>query len=57
VRIHTYDQYCSFDALAAYIERPQLSRKESIFSLKMLQWTHQTETGLLDELKYYGEEY
>lgn len=32
------------------------NRKEMIFLLKLITWVRKTETGLLDELKYYGDE-
>lgn len=39
------------------MSKEKFSRKELIFSLKILIWLEHTETGKLDELKYYGEEY
>ena len=52
----TPDKFCSLDILGEYITRISFTRKELIFALKMLFWIHSTETSLLDELKYYGEE-
>lgn len=49
-------KYCSLSVLESYIEQKNLNRKEIIFGLKMLFWLEKTSTGLLDELKYYGEE-
>jgi hypothetical protein len=39
-----------------WIERTEWSRKETIFLLKMHYWLQHTSYGILDELKYYGEE-
>lgn len=42
--------------IQSFIEKTSFNRKELIFSIKMLFWLENTKTGLLDELKYYGEE-
>lgn len=49
-------RYCSLNTLESFIQKSLLQRKELIFSIKMLFWLQNTKTGLLDELKYYGEE-
>lgn len=49
-------RYCSLNTLESFIQKSLLQRKELIFCIKMLFWLQNTKTGLLDELKYYGEE-
>ena len=49
-------RYCSMEMLQAYIRKSELSRKEIIFYIKMLFWIEKTASGLLEELKYYGDE-
>ena len=50
------ERFCSLAALGEFISKSKMSRKEIIFSIKMLFWLEQTTTWLLDELKFYGEE-
>lgn len=48
--------YLSLDALEALRKKDGKSRKEFIFLGKLLVWLSGTQTGYLEELKYYGEE-
>ena len=52
-----FSEYISFEQLWDWMSKEKFSRKELIFSLKILIWLEHTETGKIDELKYYGEEY
>ena len=49
-------RFCSISMLSYWLDMPSWWRKESIFIVKLISWLHVTKTGLLDELKYYGEE-
>lgn len=42
--------------ISYWLTRDSWKRKESIFMLKLISWMLETKTGLLDELKYYGDE-
>ncbi len=48
--------FCSIEMLSHWLERDSWNRKESIFIIKITSWVLETKTGLLDELKYYGDE-
>jgi DNA polymerase III epsilon subunit-like protein len=53
---HEPREYISMDELHARIVRGNWSRKESVLITKLLYWSQNTNTGLLKELKLYGEE-
>ncbi len=42
--------------LSYWLSVSSWKRKESVFIVKLSSWILSTETGLLDELKYYGDE-
>ena len=50
------ENFCSVEMIAYWLSLETLGRKESIFLLKLTTWIWETLTGLLDELKYYGNE-
>ncbi len=52
----SHARYLSRIVLREQLEKKSWKRKETIFLLKLLSWSLRTETGLLDELKFYGEE-
>ena len=52
----SHGRYLSRMVLQEQLEKKSWKRKETIFLLKLLSWSLKTETGLLDELKFYGEE-
>lgn len=49
-------RFCSVEIISAWLEKKSWTRKETILMLKILTWQRETQTGLLDELKFYGEE-
>jgi hypothetical protein len=49
-------EFVSIEELRYRIEQTSWERKESILIVKLLCWLEDTETGLLSELKLYGEE-
>ena len=50
------EYFCSIDMLSYWLSMHEWKRKESILIVKLMSWIRVTETGLLDELKYYGDE-
>ncbi len=50
------EYFCSIDMLSHWLGMAKWNRKESILIVKLMSWIRETETGLLDELKYYGDE-
>jgi DNA polymerase III epsilon subunit family exonuclease len=50
------ENFCSVEMIAYWLSLETLGRKESIFLLKLTTWIWETLTGLIDELKYYGDE-
>lgn len=48
--------YISLNSIRTFFEKPLWKRKETILMIKLLTWLEKTETGLIDELKFYGEE-
>jgi hypothetical protein len=53
---HAREEYISIDELQERIVRGNWKRKESILITKLLYWLEDTPTGLVKELKLYGEE-
>lgn len=53
---HAPEEYCSIDELDERVRLGNWKRKESILIIKLLYWLEDTPTGLLKELKLYGEE-
>ncbi len=49
-------EFCSLVELRNRIDQSSWERKEAILIVKLLCWLEETETGLLSELKLYGEE-
>ena len=49
-------RFCSIEMIHAWLKKGTWSRKETILMIKILTWLWETKTGLLDELKFYGEE-
>lgn len=49
-------EYISIEALWTHLEKDNWSRKETILILKLLFWIEDTKTGIISELKLYGEE-
>lgn len=49
-------EFCSLIELRDRIGQVSWERKEAILIVKLLSWLEETETGLLSELKLYGEE-
>jgi hypothetical protein len=49
-------EFCSLVELRERIIQASWERKEAILIVKLLCWLEETETGLLSELKLYGEE-
>jgi hypothetical protein len=55
-RTHVFEsisQFCSLDMLSYWLGMTTWTRKETILILKLASWLDETQTGLLDELKYY----
>ncbi len=53
----TPDKWCSVEYIRELMTSDRvLGRKEMILTLKISYWMSKTTTGLLDEMKYYGEE-
>ena len=51
------EKWCSVEYIRELIQGDQrLSRKEMILTLKIMYWMTETTTGLLDEMKFYGDE-
>lgn len=50
------EKFISPEIITAFLEKLTWTRKETILMVKFLFWIETTETGLLDELKYYGDE-
>lgn len=53
---YSNSHYISLASLREWLMRKTWQRKETVFLLKILTWQSDTKTGLLEELKYYGEE-
>jgi DNA polymerase III epsilon subunit family exonuclease len=53
----TPDKWCSIENMRELMMGDRiLGRKELILTLKIAYWLTETNTGLLDEMKYYGDE-
>jgi hypothetical protein len=53
----TTEKWCSVEYMRELIQSDRrLSRKEMILTLKIMYWMTETQTGLLDEMKFYGDE-
>ncbi len=51
------EKWCSVEYIRELIQDDRrLSRKEMILTLKIMYWMTETTTGLLDEMKFYGDE-
>jgi hypothetical protein len=51
------EKWCSVEYIRELIQSDRrLSRKEMILTLKIMYWMTETTTGLLDEMKFYGDE-
>ena len=50
------EKFISLETISGFLEKNIWTRKESIFITKILFWLKKTNTGLIDELKFYGEE-
>ena len=48
--------FISLDMLDYWLSRKSWKRKESVLIVKLTHWISETESGLIDELKYYGDE-
>jgi DNA polymerase III epsilon subunit-like protein len=49
--------WISFQEIDSLLNQPSWERKMSVLIGKILFWLEDTETGLIDELKFYGKEY
>lgn len=49
-------RFCSVEIISAWLGKKSWTRKETILMIKILTWEKETQTGLLDELRFYGEE-
>lgn len=57
--VHIYreaDKFISFETIEGFLEKSFWNRKETILLAKLDFWLRYTKTGLLDELKFYGDE-
>lgn len=50
------EKFISLETISGFLEKNIWTRKESVFITKILFWLEKTTTGLIDELKFYGEE-
>lgn len=50
------EKFISLETISGFLRKDIWSRKEAIFITKILFWLEKTTTGLIDELKFYGEE-
>ena len=50
------EKFISLETISGFLRKDIWNRKESIFITKILFWLEKTATGLIDELKFYGEE-
>jgi DNA polymerase III epsilon subunit family exonuclease len=51
------EKWCSVEYIRELIQDDRcLNRKEMILTLKIMYWMTETTTGLLDEMKFYGDE-
>lgn len=48
--------YISLSILKAWLEKDSWKRKEAILIIRLVHWILGTKTGILDEIKWYGEE-
>jgi len=57
MRMIPHDKWCSIEYMRELLMSDQiLQRKELILTLKIAYWLTETTTGLIDEMKFYGEE-
>lgn len=56
VLFRSESEFCSIMELRDRVVQASWERKESILIVKLLCWLEDTDTGLLSELKLYGEE-
>lgn len=54
--VYDISEFLSLDALRESYDKPSWARKESILLSKILFWLSDTNTGRIDELKFYGNE-
>lgn len=49
--------YISEKVLNAWLSKPYWKRKETILIIRLIHWLHNTKTGSIDEIKWYGDEW
>jgi hypothetical protein len=49
-------EYISLEVLRFLLRKKEWSRKESVLLLRLMKWLARTETGRIDEIKWYGDE-